>query len=69
MTDSEITKQFQGVEDFIRRELRCGTFALYAYAIDGLTSGGDIAEYVFKPISEQLSGETMEDLYKGDTYE
>lgn len=63
MKDSEITKKFQGAEDFIRRELRCGAFTLYAYAIDGLTSGGDIAEYILKPISEQLSGDTVEELY------
>ena len=63
MTDMEIAKKFEGAEDFIRRELLCGQFTLYAYAIDGLTSGGDIAEYIFKPISEQLSGDTMEALY------
>ena len=64
MTDREISGKFEGAEDFIRRQLRCGSFALYAYAIDGLTSGGDIAEYIFKPISEQLSGDTMEALYQ-----
>lgn len=63
MTDMEIAKKFESAADFIRRELRCGDFALYAYAIDGLTSGGDIAEYIFKPISEQLAGETMKELY------
>ena len=63
MTDREISEKFAGAEDFIRRELRCGEFILYAYAIDGLTSGGDIAEYIFKPISEQLAGETMKELY------
>ena len=65
MTDLEIAKIFEGAEDFIRRELRCGSFTLYAYAIDGLTSGGDIAEYIFKPISEQLTGDTMDTLYQG----
>ena len=39
MTDSQISRRFQGAGDFIRRELRCGTQMLYAYAIDGLTSG------------------------------
>lgn len=46
------------------RELRCGDFSLYAYAIDGLTSGGEITEYVFKPIVRTLSGNTMEELYR-----
>ena len=63
MTDSQISRRFQGAGDFIRRELRCGAHLLYAYAIDGLTSGGDISEYVFKPISEQLAGNSMEELY------
>lgn len=47
----------------MRRKLRCGDFTLYAYAIDGLTSGGDITEYIFKPIARTLSGNTMEELY------
>ena len=38
------------------RTLRCDGNTLYAYYIDGLTSGGDISEYVFRPISENLSG-------------
>ena len=62
--DTEISAKFAGAEDFVRRQLRCGSFTLYAYAIDGLTSGGDIAEYIFKPISEQLTGDTMEALYQ-----
>lgn len=64
MTDTEIAQKFQGAEDFVRRELRCGSWTLYAYAIDGLTSGGDVSEYVFKPVAEQLSGDSMEALYE-----
>lgn len=63
MTDENIRKRFQGAGDFIARELRCGSFKLYAYAIDGLVSGGDMAEYVLKPISENLKADTMEELY------
>ena len=43
MTDGEIRKQFAGVDDFIPRELHCGEYTLYAYAIDGLVSGGDMS--------------------------
>lgn len=63
LTDENIRKIFAEAGDFNTRTLRCGKFALHAYAIDGLTSGADISEYVFKPIVEQLSGETMKDLY------
>lgn len=54
VTDGAIRKLFEGAEDFEIRVLACGKASLYAYYIDGLTSGGDIAEYVFKPISEAL---------------
>lgn len=44
------------------RTLRCDGNTLHAYYIDGLTSGGDISEYVFRPISENLSG-NLEEAY------
>ena len=63
MTDGEIRRQFDGAEDFIVRELACGSLTLYAYAIDGLVSGGDMSEYILKPISDNLTGDTMDKLY------
>ena len=63
MTDANIRAIFQGAADFNIRELHCGKFTLYAYAIDGLTAGGDISEYIIKPIAEQLSGSSMRELY------
>ena len=45
------------------RPLKCGKFTLYAYAIDGLTSGADTSEYVIKPITDNLQGDTIEALY------
>lgn len=72
MTDKEISGRFAGTEDFIRRELVCGGFTIYAYAIDGLVSGADASESVFRPIATNLDGETMEQLYeralRGDVY-
>ena len=62
MTDEQIKSRFAEAGDFVTRTLRCGGNTLYAYYIDGLTSGGDISEYVFKPISENLSG-NMEEAY------
>ncbi len=55
---------FEEAGDFNVRKLSCGGFTLHTYAIDGLTSGGDISEYVFKPIAEMLTGGTMEQLYQ-----
>lgn len=64
MTDENICFRFCGAGDFTRRVLKCAEFTLYAYAIDGLTSGGDISDYVFKPITEHLRGESMAKIYR-----
>lgn len=64
MTDAEIRSYFEQTGDFIVRNLRCCGMTLYAYAIDGLVSGGDMSEYVLKPISENLRAETMAELYE-----
>lgn len=72
LTDDNIRALFGSTGDFAVRQLCCGEFTLYAYAIDGLTSGGDISEYVIRPVSENLSGESMQILYesalRGDIY-
>ena len=72
LTDQNIRAIFGQTGDFIVRPLQCGNCTLYAYAIDGLISGADASDYVFKPISECLSGENMEELYmealKGAVY-
>lgn len=64
MTDKQISQVFEQAGDFIRRELQCGTFTIYAYAIDGLVSSADAAENIFRPIATNLSGTTMEALYR-----
>ncbi len=63
MTDYAISRIFRDAGDFIRRQLRCGEHILYAYAIDGLVSAGNISDYIIKPIMQQLSADTMEQLY------
>ena len=63
MTDGEIRARFPEVSDFIPRQLQCGGFTIYAYAIDGLVSGGDMSEYILRPITEHLRGGTMRELY------
>ena len=64
MTDAQITAVFEGAGDFIRRELQCGEYMLYAYAIDGLVSSADASEYVFRPIAINLRGDSMRELYQ-----
>ncbi len=64
LTDENINSQFSNAADFIRRELRCGSFSLYAYAIDGLIASSSASEYIFKPITQDLRGNSMDDLYK-----
>lgn len=64
MTDTAVSSRFEGAGDFIRRELHCGIFTLYAYAIDGLVSGADASEYVFQPVAESLTGSSLAELYQ-----
>ena len=64
MTDANVSHIFRGAADFIRRELRCGEFQLYAYAIDGLIASAYASDYIFKPIIQNLRGDTMEELYR-----
>ncbi len=64
LTKEFIERIFQGAGDFIARQIQCGPFTLYAYAIDGLISGGDMSDYVLKPIRETLNGESMAQLYE-----
>ncbi len=68
MTDTNIRAIFCDAADFNIRTLRCGEFTLYAYAIDGLTSGADISEYIIKPIAEELNGKTVQELYDRALY-
>lgn len=63
LTHEMIAGAFAGAGDFISRELNCGGRTLYAYAIDGLVSGGDMSDYVLKPICQDLFGEDMAALY------
>lgn len=64
ITDKAVRELFRGAGDFIARELNCRGITLYAYSIDGLTSGGDASEYIFRPIAALLDGNTPEELYR-----
>ena len=63
LTDANIRTIFNGAADFVVRPLHCGPFQLFLYAIDGLTSGGDISDFVVKPITEHLAADSMDVLY------
>ena len=64
LTDANISHIFRDAADFVRRELRCGEFTIYAYAIDGLIAAAYASDYVFKPITQQLRGDNMQALYR-----
>ena len=64
LTDENIRAIFAGAGDFYVRPLCCGGLSLYLYAIDGLTSGGDISDYVVKPITEHLNAGSVGELYR-----
>ena len=63
ITDKNIRAIFEGAGDFFARRLQCGPWTLYAYAIDGLISGGDMSEYILRPITEHLFAEHLDSLY------
>ena len=63
VNDENIRSIFRNAADFNARSMQCDGHTIYTYAIDGLTSGSDISEYVYKPIMENLHGKTMEILY------
>ena len=71
MTDERIRALFEGASDFEARTLCRGKLELNAYFIDGLVSSGFIADYIFKPIVQDLP-EDMKDAYdaalKGGIY-
>ena len=68
LTHENIEKIFSGAGDFVIRQLHCGQWELYAYAIDGITSGSDTSEYVIRPITDNLTADSMEELYNRALY-
>ena len=64
LTDENISNIFRDAADFIRRELRCGEYVVYAYAIDGLIASAYASDYIFKPITQHLKGSSVKELYQ-----
>lgn len=63
ITHENILAQFDDTADLIVRELHCGEFTLYAYAIDGLIAANSASDYIFKPVTQDLSADSMQSLY------
>lgn len=57
MTDEAIRALFAGAADFEARALGTGERTLYGYFIDGLVSGSFVAEYIYKPVVRDLTGD------------
>ena len=64
MTDENISAIFRDAADFVRRRLQCGEYTVYAYAIDGLIASAYASDYIFKPITQHLHGDSMQVLYQ-----
>ena len=56
-----LTAQFEDAADFETRKVLCGGQLLTVLFLDGLTSGGDIAEQVVRPLA-QMTDEAREEL-------
>ena len=56
-----LTAQFENAADFETRKVLCGGQLLTVLFLDGLTSGGDIAEQVVRPLA-QMTDESREEI-------
>ena len=56
-----LTAQFENAADFETRKVLCGGQLLTVLFLDGLTSGGDIAEQVVRPLA-QMTDEAREEV-------
>ena len=60
MTDTEIRTRFAGASDFEARALRTGENTLYGYFIDGLVASGFVADYIYKPVVQELPASVVD---------
>ena len=58
-----LAAQFEGAADFETRKVLCGGQLLTVLFLDGLTSGGDIAEQVVRPLAQMTDEAREEVLY------
>lgn len=62
--DGQIRQAFETCDDFVVRQISCGAFTLFVYAIDGLVSGSTISDFVIRPISGHLEGDSILELHQ-----
>ena len=62
ITDAAVRAAFQGADDFQARPIRAGGQELVLYSIDGLVSGGDLSQYVLRPLMA-MEPRPMAELY------
>lgn len=67
ITDAAIRAAFQGADDFQARPIRAGGQELVLYSIDGLVSGGDLSQYVLRPLMA-MEPRPMAELYPAALY-
>ena len=58
---------FDGAADFETRAVMAGGVSVTVYFIDGLTSGGDIADFVLRPLAELAPGTESEIFERADS--
>jgi spore germination protein KA len=64
ITAQALRALFGGTSDLVERPVSAGGQSLALFFIDGLTSGGDIADYVLRPLSENIRPGPMEDVLR-----
>ena len=67
ISDAAVRARFAGAGDLIARRVQAGGQWLTLYAIDGLTSGGDISQYVLRPLMA-MEKQDMASLYASALY-
>ncbi len=64
LKEANVRRVFDGAADLCTRDLTAGGHTLHCFFIDGLVSGSEIAQYVFKPLRENLKKGTPENLLR-----
>lgn len=64
ISDAVICEIFGDTGDLNRRVLKIGEHTLYIYSIDGLVSIGDISRFVVRPLMQDTTGGSLEELYQ-----
>ena len=64
LTHKNICDTFVQCDDFVVRQLQCRGHTLYTYAIDGLVASSNASQYVIRPITDHLTGDSIQELFQ-----